>query len=50
MSHGFDFANAKSKFKIETSLDVSNPCGNDYSDTDSSDNLDFLFDETNSPT
>ena len=50
MSHGFDFANAKSKFKTETSLDVSNPCDNNYSDTVSSDNFDFLFDETNKPT
>ena len=28
MSHGFDFANAKSNSKKETSLDVSNPCDN----------------------
>ena len=27
-SHGFDFANAKSNSKKETSLDVSNPCDN----------------------
>ena len=28
VSHGFDFANAKSDSKMETSLDVSNPCDN----------------------
>ena len=50
MSHGFETSNDVSVLNFDFALAKSNPCDNNYSDTVSSDSLDFLFDETNKPT